>query len=196
MRGRSSVNTARSGNCLRDHFLLAMPRLAEGIFSQSITYICEHGESGAMGIVINRPLELSVGEIFEHLQISAQEDFSAMPVMAGGPVQVDHGFVLHRYCDTRWDASLKVTPEITLTTSRDILRAIARGEGPPDHLIALGYAGWGAGQLEQELAENSWLTLPGNSDVIFSTPPDRRLGAAAALLGIDMNLISSQAGHA
>jgi putative transcriptional regulator len=196
MRGRSSVNTARSGNCLRDHFLLAMPRLAEGIFSQSITYICEHGESGAMGIVINRPLELSVGEIFEHLQISAQQDFSAVPVMAGGPVQVDHGFVLHRYCDTNWDASLKVTPEITLTTSRDILRAIARGEGPPDHLIALGYAGWGAGQLEQELAENSWLTLPGNSDVIFSTPPDRRLGAAAALLGIDMNLISSQAGHA
>jgi putative transcriptional regulator len=196
MRGRSSVNTARSGNCLRDHFLLAMPRLAEGIFSQSITYICEHGESGAMGIVINRPLDLSVGEIFEHLHISAQRDFSAVPVMAGGPVQVDHGFVLHRYCDTSWDASLKVTPEITLTTSRDILRAIARGEGPPDHLIALGYAGWGAGQLEQELAENSWLTLPGNSDVIFSTPPDRRLGAAAALLGIDMNLISSQAGHA
>ncbi len=196
MRGRSSVNTARSGNCLRDHFLLAMPRLAEGIFSQSITYICEHGESGAMGIVINRPLDLSVGEIFEHLQISAQQDFSAVPVMAGGPVQVDHGFVLHRYCDTSWDASLKITSEITLTTSRDILRAIARGDGPPDHLIALGYAGWGAGQLEQELAENSWLTLPGNSDVIFSTPPDRRLGAAAALLGIDMNLISSQAGHA
>jgi len=145
MSGKFSVNTARSGDCLRDHFLLAMPRLSEGIFSQSITYICEHGESGAMGIVINRPLELSVGEIFEHLQISARDDFSTVPVMAGGPVQVDHGFVLHRHCDKTWEASLKITSEITLTTSRDILRAIAGGEGPPDHLIALGYAGWAAG---------------------------------------------------
>ena len=196
MPGKHSVNTTKSGDCLRDHFLLAMPCLTEGIFSQSITYICEHGESGAMGIVINRPLDLSLTEIFEHLQISAGQDFSSEPVMAGGPVQMDHGFVLHRRCDKSWDASLQVTPEITLTTSRDILRAIARGEGPSDHLIALGYAGWGAGQLEQELAENSWLTLPGNGDIIFSTPSDQRLAAAAAQLGIDMNLISGQAGHA
>jgi putative transcriptional regulator len=196
MSGRFSVSTAKSGDCLRDHFLLAMPCLSEGIFSQSITYICEHGESGAMGIVINRPLDLSVSEIFEHLQISSVGDFSELPVMAGGPVQMDHGFVLHRYCDKTWEASLKVTSEITLTTSRDILRAIAKDEGPRDHLIALGYAGWTAGQLEQELAENSWLTLPGSSDIIFSTPSDRRLDAAAGLLGIDMNLISGQAGHA
>jgi putative transcriptional regulator len=119
-----------------------------------------------------------------------------MPVMAGGPVQIDHGFVLHRKCDTRWEASLKVTSEITLTTSSDILRAIANDNGPDDHLIALGYAGWAAGQLEQELAENSWLTLPANSDIIFSIPADQRLSAAAALLGIDMNLISGEAGHA
>jgi putative transcriptional regulator len=196
MSGKFSVNTAKSGDCLRDHFLLAMPRLSEGIFSQSITYICEHGESGAMGIVINRPLDLSVSEIFEHLQISTQRDFSEMPVMAGGPVQMDHGFVLHRYCDKTWEASVKITSEITLTTSRDILRAIATDSGPSDHLIALGYAGWTAGQLEQELAENSWLTLPGSSDIIFSTPAEQRLEAAAALLGIDMNLISGQAGHA
>ncbi|MDH4042730.1 MAG: YqgE/AlgH family protein [Gammaproteobacteria bacterium] len=196
MSGKFSVNTAKSGDCLRDHFLLAMPRLSEGIFSQSITYICEHGESGAMGIVINRPLDLSVSEIFEHLQISTQRDFSEMPVMAGGPVQMDHGFVLHRYCDKTWEASVKITSEITLTTSRDILRAIATDSGPSDHLIALGYAGWTAGQLEQELAENSWLTLPGSSDIIFSTPADQRLEAAAAQLGIDMNLISGQAGHA
>ena len=196
MSARFSVNTSRSSDCLRDHFLLAMPCLTEGIFSHSITYICEHGESGAMGIVINQSLDLSVEEIFEHLQITAARDFSDMPVMAGGPVQIDHGFVLHRKCAKTWEASLKVTPEITLTTSRDILRAIASDNGPPDHLIALGYAGWAAGQLEQELAENSWLTLPGNSDIIFSTPADQRLGAAAALLGIDMNLISGQAGHA
>jgi putative transcriptional regulator len=193
---RLTASTAKSSDCLRDHFLLAMPCLSEGIFSHSITYICEHGESGAMGIVINQPLDLSVDEIFEHLQINPRQDFSDIPVMAGGPVQIDHGFVLHRKCDTRWEASLKVTSEITLTTSRDILRAIANDNGPDDHLIALGYAGWAAGQLEQELAENSWLTLPANSDIIFSTPADQRLGAAAALLGIDMNLISGEAGHA
>lgn len=196
MSARFSVNTAKSSDCLRDHFLLAMPGLSEGIFSHSITYICEHGESGAMGIVINQPLDLSVEEIFEHLQITARQDFSTMPVMAGGPVQIDHGFVLHRKCEKTWEASLKVTPEITLTTSRDILRAIANDKGPNDHLIALGYAGWAAGQLEQELADNSWLTMPANSDVIFSTPADQRLGAAAASLGIDMNLISGEAGHA
>jgi putative transcriptional regulator len=191
-----TASTAKSSDCLRDHFLLAMPCLSEGIFSHSVAYICEHGESGAMGIVINQPLDLSVDEIFEHLQINPRQDFSDIPVMAGGPVQIDHGFVLHRKCDTRWEASLKVTSEITLTTSRDILRAIANDNGPDEHLIALGYAGWAGGQLEQELAENSWLTLPANSDIIFSTPADQRLGAAAALLGIDMNLISGKAGHA
>lgn len=193
---RCQVTTARSSDCLRDHFLLAMPTLSEGIFSHSITYICEHGESGAMGIVINQPLDLTVGEIFEHLQINASDDFSDLPVMAGGPVQIDHGFVLHRNSHPNWEASLKVTDEITLTTSRDILRAIANGSGPDEHLIALGYAGWSAGQLEQELAENSWLTLPANSDIIFSTPAEQRLNAAAAQLGIDMNLISGEAGHA
>ncbi len=195
MPGRCAT-TARSSDCLRDHFLLAMPTLSEGIFSQSITYICEHGESGAMGIVINQPLELSVEEIFEHLQIEAKGDYSQMPVMGGGPVQIDHGFVLHRNFEHQWEASIKVTAEITLTTSRDILRAIAGGKGPQDHLIALGYAGWAAGQLEQELAENAWLTLPADSDIIFNTPYEHRMGAAAALLGIDMNLISGEAGHA
>ena len=196
MSGRFSVNTARSSDCLRDHFLLAMPGLSEGIFSHSITYICEHGESGAMGIVINQPLDLSVSEIFEHLDITPGKDFSDIPVMAGGPVQIDHGFVLHRNCTSTWESSLKVTPLITLTTSCDVLRAIANNEGPREHLIALGYAGWSAGQLEQELAENSWLTLPADSDIIFKTNPEQRLGAAAAQLGIDMNLISGEAGHA
>jgi len=193
---RCQVTTTKSSDCLRDHFLLAMPSLSEGIFSHSVTYVCEHGESGAMGIVINQPLDLSVGEIFEHLQIEAVRDFSHMPVMAGGPVQIDHGFVLHRNALPEWEASLRVTDEITLTTSRDILRAIANDTGPEEHLIALGYAGWSAGQLEQELAENSWLTLPADSEIIFSTPAERRLGAAAELLGIDMNLISGEAGHA
>jgi putative transcriptional regulator len=190
------ANTIKSSDCLRNHFLLAMPSLGEGIFSHSITYICEHGESGAMGIVINQPLDLNVAEIFEHLQISSRTDFSDEPIMAGGPVQIDHGFVLHRNCDRQWEASLKVTGDITLTTSRDILRSIAAGTGPAEHLIALGYAGWSAGQLEQELAENAWLTLPADSDIIFSIPYQQRLNSAAAMLGIDMNLISGQTGHA
>ncbi len=196
MAQRLHATTSRSSDCLRDHFLLSMPSLTEGIFCHSITYICEHGESGAMGIVINQPLELSVEEIFDHLNIDSLRDFSDQPVMAGGPVQIDHGFVLHRGSDTRWEASLRVTDEITLTTSRDILRAIAHGSGPAEHLIALGYAGWSAGQLEQELAANAWLTLPADSDIIFNTPVENRLSTAAAQLGVDLNLISVEAGHA
>ena len=192
----SSEKSTNDHSGLRDHFLLAMPALREGIFSHSITYICEHSENGAMGIVINQPLDLSVAEIFEHLQIKAKSRLPEIPVMAGGPVQIDHGFVLHRNCSTDWEASLKVTEEITLTTSRDILKSIAEGTGPLDHLIALGYAGWSAGQLEEELAENSWLTLPADADIIFSTPYQQRHSAAAAILGVDMNLISAQAGHA
>ena len=196
MPGTFSAQSSRAGDSLRNHFLLAMPSLEEGIFSHSITYICEHGESGAMGIVINQPLELTVAEIFDHLQIKALKDYDELPVMAGGPVQIDHGFVLHRAMTASWEASIKVTDDITLTTSRDVLRAIANGSGPEEHLIALGYAGWSPGQLEQELAQTSWLTLPADSDIIFSTPCEQRLNSAAAQLGIDMNLISGQAGHA
>jgi putative transcriptional regulator len=190
------ASTSSSITSLRNHFLLAMPSLSEGLFSQSITFICEHGESGAMGIVINQALDLSAQDIFEHLEISSNADFDDVPVMAGGPVQTDHGFILHRNCDKQWEATLHVTPEISLTSSRDILRAIANGTGPKEHLIALGYAGWEAGQLEFELAKNCWLTLPADSDIIFTTPYNLRLSAAAAVLGIDMNLISAQAGHA
>ncbi|MCR9185508.1 MAG: YqgE/AlgH family protein [Halieaceae bacterium] len=191
-----STTITHSGACLRDHFLLAMPSLEGGLFAHSVTYLCEHGESGAMGLVVNQPLDLNVAEIFEHLKIEACRDFSDEPVMAGGPVQLDHGFVLHRGARQNWDASLKVTEDLTLTTSRDILVAIAAGSGPSDYLIALGYAGWSAGQLEEELSHNSWLTAPANGDILFATPWHRRMSAAAGGLGIDMNLISAQAGHA
>ena len=187
---------SNSDHCLRDHFLLAMPGLDEGIFAHSVTYICEHGEAGAMGIVINRELELNLSEIFEQLEIDAPARFSDLPVMAGGPVQTDHGFILHRPCANDWDATLRVAPEMLLTTSQDILRAIAGGEGPSEYLVALGYAGWSAGQLEEEVGRNSWLTLPADHGIIFHTPPEQRLQAAAAGLGIDMNLISARAGHA
>ena len=196
MPGTLCTQSSKAGDSLRNHFLLAMPGLSEGIFSHSITYIYEHGEGGAMGIVINQPLELTVAEIFDHLQIDSLRDFAEEPVMAGGPVQIDHGFVLHKADQGDWEASIKVTKDITLTTSRDVLRAIAVDAGPNEHLIALGYAGWSPGQLEQELAENSWLTLPADSAIIFDTPCEQRLNAAAAQLGVDMNLISGQAGHA
>lgn len=185
-----------SSHCLRDHFLLAMPGLDAGIFAHSLTYICEHGEAGAMGIVINHELELNLAEIFEHLEIDAPAQFRDIPVMSGGPVQTDHGFILHRPCANEWDASLRITPGMLLTTSQDILRAIAAGEGPGEYLVALGYAGWSAGQLEEEISHNSWLTLPADQDIIFHTPPEQRLQAAAAALGVDINLISPQAGHA
>ena len=185
-----------ASHSLRDHFLLAMPSLDEGIFSGSITYICEHGEAGAMGIVINQPLDLSLGEIFEHLDIDAHRDFDHFPVLAGGPVQIDHGFVLHPNEGNRWDSTLRVTEEVQLTTSQDVLKAIARDEGPSKFVVALGYAGWSAGQLEEEIANNSWLTLPANQGVIFDTAIEQRVSAAAAMLGIDMNLMSAQAGHA
>ncbi len=187
---------ASSSDSLKDHFLLAMPTIDGGIFSGSITYMCEHGEAGAMGIVINQPLELSLEEIFDHLDIPMAPDFVDRPVLAGGPVQVDHGFVLHPANSGDWDSSLTVTPEIQLTTSQDVLKAIAAGDGPEDFVIALGYAGWSAGQLEEEIASNSWLTLPADHRIIFDTPIEQRVAAAAAVLGIDMNLMTAEAGHA
>jgi putative transcriptional regulator len=155
---KASSTETFQGESLRNHFLLAMPSLTDAIFAHSITYLCEHNEHGAMGIVINHPLEVCVEEIMEHLQISAEGRLRDTPVMAGGPVHMDRGFVLHRHTDREWEASLKITDEIYLTTSRDILAAIAVEEGPEDNLIALGYAGWSAGQLEAEISENSWLT--------------------------------------
>jgi putative transcriptional regulator len=194
----ATVNSDQQYNesCLRDHFLLAMPGLDSGIFAHSITYLCEHGPSGAMGIIVNRTLDLNLAEIFSHLEIEAIRDFSAVQIMAGGPVQTDHGFVLHAPCGRTWDATLQITDELLLTTSQDILRAIALGEGPREYLIALGYAGWSPGQLEDEIAMNSWLTVPADSEILFHTPPEQRLQAAAAHLGIDMNLLSAEAGHA
>ncbi len=173
-----------------------MPGLDSGLFSGSITYICEHGEAGAMGIVINQPLDLTLTEIFEHLDIDTDKGFMDQAVLAGGPVQIDHGFVLHPPGVKRWDSSLRVTEAIHLTTSQDILKAIAAGEGPDAYAVALGYAGWSAGQLEEEIANNSWLTLPADKHIIFATPIEQRVAAAAAVLGVDMNLMSTQVGHA
>lgn len=181
---------------LRDHFLLAMPGLTDAIFSHSITYICEHSDQGAMGLVINHPLDLSVAEILAHLELQSSGHWSEIPVLAGGPVNMDRGFLLHPPTAQQWEASLAVSDSIHLTTSRDILVALAAGEGPEKAVFTLGYAGWSAGQLESEILQNSWLTLPADKAIIFDTPYQQRASAAAAQLGIDLNLLSAEAGHA
>lgn len=191
----SSPRYPRTSDSLRDHFLIATPALNEGFFAGTVTYICEHGESGAMGIVINQPLEVELGEILDHLDIETTAEPCDATVLAGGPVQIDHGFILHRP-QGDWEASLKISEDIFLTTSRDILCAIARGKGPKQHLVALGYAGWSAGQLEEELAQNSWLTVRAAPAILFDIAYEERLSAAGRELGIDINLMSGEAGHA
>jgi len=182
---------------LNDHFLIAMPGLEDSIFAHSITYLCEHNEQGAMGIIINRPLDLSFDDIFDHLDIAGFPRHHAQLVLAGGPVQTDRGFVLHRRLrGQRWQSTLNITREISLTTSRDILDAIAHDNGPQDALIALGYAGWGPGQLEQELGANAWLSLPADASILFDVPLEQRAQMAASRLGINLDLLSSTFGNA
>jgi putative transcriptional regulator len=181
---------------LSNHFLIAMPTLEDPNFHHTATYICEHDENGALGVVINRPLELQLGEVLLHMDIRTDDiEIASQPVYMGGPVQNDRGFVLHKPSGD-WEATLKVTDEIGITSSRDILAAIAEGKGPEYAIVTLGYAGWGAGQLEQELAGNAWLSCPANADIVFRTPTERRWLAAAELIGVDMHLLSSEAGHA
>ena len=182
---------------LGNHFLIAMPSLTNPYFFQTVTYICEHDSSGALGIVINRPLQLTVGELLEHLEIPSNGDsnLASTPVYFGGPVQQEQGFVVHTPIGD-WDATLKITDTLGITTSRDILEAIGDGRGPSRSLIALGYAGWGQGQLEQEMAENTWLSGPADNDILFDSPDKTRWAAAAELLGVDLNLLSSDTGHA
>ncbi|NEX22280.1 YqgE/AlgH family protein [Thiorhodococcus mannitoliphagus] len=181
---------------LTNHFLIAMPGLQDPNFSRTVTYICEHTDQGAMGIVINRPLDVRLGELFDQLDIrSTRPGAKETPVYQGGPVQTDRGFVLHS-AGPAFDSTLSITPDISVTTSRDVLEAIGRGEGPDETLIALGYAGWGSGQLEQEMSANAWLSGPASGEIIFQMDPGARWMAAARLLGVDLNLLSGEAGHA
>ena len=182
---------------LRGQFLIAMPGMSDPAFAQSVTYICEHGESGAMGLIINLPMDLNVDEIYRQLELPTDHESAERPVLAGGPVSVERGFVLHPARDqSQWQSTLAVSGDIGLTASRDILEALAQGDGPDEYLIALGYAGWDAGQLEQEIADNAWLTVPADHRILFHTPIEQRWNAAARHLGVDLNLMSQTAGHA
>jgi len=180
---------------LCNHFLIAMPSMQDTSFAHSVTYICEHSSEGAMGIVINNPMPMTLHEIFAQMDLTVSPNQGHQPVVAGGPVQQERGFVLHTG-DAEWHSTLKVSPDISLTASRDIITAIAEGKGPKEYLVALGYAGWGEGQLEAEIAANSWLTVPASKHIIFDTPFEQRWTSAAQALGIDVNLISNIAGHA
>lgn len=186
---------------LTNNFLIAMPSMADPNFTHTVTLICDHdAENGAIGLVFNRTLDLSEAELMDQIEI----DTSKMKnpgerVFEGGPVQVERGFILHSRTGDEtepWESSLLVSDELALTTSQDILRAIAQGEGPEHHLIALGYAGWGPGQLEYEISENAWLHATADPKIIFDTPVDQRWQHAALLMGVDINAMGMTAGHA
>lgn len=179
-----------------DHFLIAMPNMLDPNFAGALAYVCDHGDQGALGVVINRPIELDMETLFA--QIGLTLDDSAIKhatVYYGGPVQVERGFVLHRPVGA-WGSTLSVNDRVGLTTSKDILEAACRHEGPTEMLVTLGYAGWGPGQLEDEIKQNAWLTVEADPDVIFALPPEQRFAAAMSLLGIDLAMLSEEAGHA
>lgn len=185
---------------LTGHLLIAMPAMQDPNFARTVTYICEHSEQGALGIVINRPLDMDLGSIFDQLALdSADPALARQPVLQGGPVHQERGFVLHEPAEAdarEFDATLAVTDAIRVTTSQDILTAMARGTGPRRAVVALGYAGWGAGQLENELIQNAWLSVPAIPRIIFETPFDQRWHESARLIGVDLSTLSHQAGHA
>lgn len=183
------------------HLLIAMPSLTDPYFAKSVTFICAHNQEGAMGIIINRPTDMTYGALFEKISLQLQnQTLSPRPVLYGGPVQPERGFVLHQQTGD-WDSSITVADDITVTTSKDILHAVAEGGGPKTLLVSLGYAGWGAGQLEQEIAQNAWLSVKPKDQttlckLLFDTPHEDQLSSAMALLGFDPSMLSDVAGHA
>jgi len=181
---------------LANQLLIAMPGMPDPNFSTTVTLICEHNSDGALGIVINRPLDLNLGSLFEQLDVeNPNADASQNPIVLGGPVAPESGFVLHNPIET-FENSLAVSDDIQLTLSRDVLDAMAAGNGPDKTLVALGYAGWGAGQLEDEMLANSWLNVPATPEIVFDTPFGERWMSAAKSIGIDISQISPDAGHA
>ena len=181
---------------LANHFLIAMPNMVDPNFQGSVIFVCEHNERGALGLVVNRDTEIRVSNLFDRIDLKLEIELDGdRKVLYGGPVQSDRGFVLHTP-SRDWNSTLKIASDIALTTSKDVLEALAGGNGPRDWLITLGYAGWAAGQLEHEIADNAWLTVKASADILFRTPVERRFDAAFRLLGFDPGMLSSAAGHA
>jgi putative transcriptional regulator len=181
---------------LKNHFLVAMPGLTDPAFAGSLIYLCEHSvEEGSMGLVVNKPLAITWANVFQKL-VKGDFQGSDEPVLIGGPVEVERGFVLHTNSAKRWESSMRITKDLLMTTSTDVIAALGQGDGPDQALICLGYAGWEPGQLEEEIANNAWLSLPSDLDILFNTPMEDRAVAAAKSIGVDLNLLSADSGHA
>lgn len=181
---------------LTDQFLIASPGLQDPNFARGVTLICQHDADGAMGLMVNRLSEYQLGDVLQQMNIATDLlAVSDAPVLIGGPVQPERGFVLHSP-ERAWESSLRVSEQLMVTTSRDILDAMASGEGPQHAIVMLGYSGWTAGQLEDELIENAWLTCESSAQILFDTPVEQRWHAAARQLGIDLRLMTDYAGHA
>jgi putative transcriptional regulator len=181
---------------LTNHFLIAMPNMADPHFSRTLTFICEHNDQGALGLVVNRPIDMNLAALFERLNLELKSHaLHDTPVYFGGPVQTDRGFVLH-VPRGEWSSTLPVRENIGLTTSRDVLEALGGGTGPEKIIVTLGYSGWAAGQLEHEILHNAWLTVEATEQIIFDLPPEERLPAAMELLGVSYASLSDEAGHA
>ena len=185
---------------LTNQFLIAMPGMADDAFAGTVVYMCEHNENGALGLVINKPIALTLGSLFEKVELAPPgEGLADTPVFYGGPVQTDRGFVLHEPLDEaggHYNATLAVPGGLEMTTSRDVLEALSHGAGPKKLLVTLGYSGWAAGQLEDEIGRNGWLTVDATPEIIFDTPVAPRYERALGLLGIDPRMLSADAGHA
>lgn len=181
---------------LQGHFLISMPHMQDRYFAQTLIYLCEYSDTGAMGVVINRSMPIDLQELLGHLNLPNPDSTQQQTVYYGGPVQPERGFILHPANSGRWSTTYDVDNIVCLTTSVDILEDIANDKGPSEKLVALGYAGWSAGQLEQEIADNAWLSCPANSDIMFRIPIEERLNAAAQLLGINLDLLTADTGHA
>ena len=181
---------------LTGHLLIAMPSLLDPNFERTVTYICEHSDQGALGLVVNRPLDMDFGDVLQQLALTASNpQLARQPILQGGPVELQRGFVIHS-APRDWESTVEITDSIFVTTSRDILTSIAGGQGPEQALLVLGYAGWGAGQLEEELSANAWLSVPASPQIIFDIPFEERWEQSARLLGVDIVNLSPDAGHA
>ena len=184
---------------LENHFLIAMPSMEDPVFGGAVVYICEHNDKGVLGVIINKPTDMTMEILFERIDLKLGDDLHSEvvnePVMFGGPVQDDRGFVLHSP-SAHYSSSLKVTDDIAFTTSIDVLEAVANGNGPQRLLVSIGYAGWSPGQLEDEIGRNGWLTVGADPHVLFDLPIEERYTAAIKLLGIDPMMLASEAGHA
>ncbi len=198
--GRMPTAPASSPINLTNQFLIAMPSMSDGNFAGTVVYMCEHNDKGALGLVINRPIDINLRNLFEKVDLSLErDDLATRPVYQGGPVHTERGFVLHDSLDAEgghYNSTLKITEGLEMTTSRDVLEALSNGAGPKRVFITLGYAGWSAGQLEEEILRNGWLTVDADLGIIFETPVEQRYDRALSLLGVDRHFLMGEAGHA